>query len=153
MKWADQGVLLLNACLTVQAHNANSHAKRGWELFTEQVLKAVLKARPQGVCFLAWGTPAAKRVAEIKPPANCLILKSVHPSPLSASRGFFTCEHFTKANTWLYDTYGPSAVIDWALVDDNKLQGVEELKLQCDKSEASPPEQVSELPVEEPIAK
>lgn len=128
MKWADQGVLLLNACLTVQAHNANSHSKRGWEQFTEQVLKAVLASRPNGVCFLTWGTPAAKRVAEIRPPSNCLILKSVHPSPLSASRGFFTCGHFVTANQWLHDRYGPDAVIDWALVANNTLEGVESLK-------------------------
>jgi uracil-DNA glycosylase len=125
--WASRGVLLLNACLTVQAHNANSHAGKGWETFTEQVLMAALKSRPSGICFLAWGTPAAKRVDKIRPGNQHLVLKSVHPSPLSATRGFFTCQHFRKANEWLRDTYGPSSVVDWALDPDNKITDIHSL--------------------------
>lgn len=70
--WAEQGVLLLNTCLTVRAHNANSHASKGWETFTEEVLAAVAKCRPSGVCFLAWGSPASKRVDKIKPDVSIL---------------------------------------------------------------------------------
>lgn len=64
--WAEQGVLLLNACLTVRAHNANSHANKGWETFTERVISIVAEMQEQGVCFVAWGAPAGKRVDKIK---------------------------------------------------------------------------------------
>lgn len=70
--WAEQGVLMLNACLTVRAHNANSHANKGWETFTEQVLTVVAKSRPSGVCFLVWGGPAGKRMDKIKPDVSRL---------------------------------------------------------------------------------
>ena len=85
--WADRGVLLLNTCLTVRAHDANSHANKGWERFTQKVIDIVAKQRTRGVVFLAWGTPAQKRVAKIDRVRHC-ILQSVHPSPLSAARGF-----------------------------------------------------------------
>jgi uracil-DNA glycosylase len=85
--WADRGVLLLNTCLTVRAHEANSHSGKGWERFTQKVIDTVVKNRPNGVVFLAWGTPAQKRVVGINGQKH-LILKSVHPSPLSAARGF-----------------------------------------------------------------
>ena len=85
--WADRGVLLLNTCLTVRAHDANSHANKGWEKFTQKVIDTVAKARTRGVVFLAWGAPAGKRVAKIDRKRHC-ILQSVHPSPLSASKGF-----------------------------------------------------------------
>lgn len=127
--WAEQGVLMLNTVLTVRAHNANSHAKKGWEEFTEKALAAVLKARPSGVCFLAWGTPAFKRIEKIRPdPKVHHILKSVHPSPLSASRGFFACQHFKKSNEWLYKTYGPDGVIDWAIQKGNVIAEIAKLK-------------------------
>lgn len=127
--WAEQGVLMLNTVLTVRAHNANSHAKKGWEEFTEKALAAILKARPSGVCFLAWGTPAFKRLEKIKPdPKVHHILKSVHPSPLSASRGFFECQHFKKSNEWLYKTYGSEGVIDWAIQKGNVIAGIAKLK-------------------------
>ncbi|KAK9473375.1 uracil-DNA glycosylase-like protein [Dipodascopsis tothii] len=113
--WARQGVLLLNACLTVRAHNANSHAGRGWETFTERVISLVAESQTRGAVFMAWGTPAGKRVDKIANKGRHCVLRSVHPSPLSASRGFFDCGHFTKANAWLATTYGPAAEIDWRL--------------------------------------
>jgi uracil-DNA glycosylase len=85
--WADRGVLLLNTCLTVRKGDANSHAGKGWELLTQKVIDTVSKVRTRGVVFLAWGTPAQNRTKGI-PADKHLILKSVHPSPLSASRGF-----------------------------------------------------------------
>ncbi|KAI9737693.1 MAG: uracil DNA glycosylase [Claussenomyces sp. TS43310] len=112
--WADRGVLLLNTCLTVRAHEANSHANRGWERFTQKVIDVVAKSRARGVVFLAWGTPAAKRVAKVDRTRH-LVLTSVHPSPLSAARGFFTCGHFKKTNEWLGQRYGEDGAIDWNL--------------------------------------
>jgi uracil-DNA glycosylase len=85
--WAERGVLLLNTCLTVRAHEANSHANRGWERFTGKVIEIVDKQRRGGVVFLAWGSPAAKRVAKVDKKRHN-VLMSVHPSPLSAARGF-----------------------------------------------------------------
>lgn len=112
--WAERGVLLLNTCLTVRAHEANSHANRGWEKFTQRVIDLVAARRQRGVVFMAWGTPAGKRVARVDG-AKHLVLKSVHPSPLSAARGFFTCRHFRAANEWLVKRYGPEGEIDWSL--------------------------------------
>lgn len=96
--WAQQGVLLLNATLTVQAHAAASHTGRGWEQFTDAVIRAV-SARPN-VVYMLWGS-FAQRKAEYVNPENNLILKSVHPSPLSAHRGFFGNHHFSRANEYL----------------------------------------------------
>ncbi|KAK4960478.1 uracil DNA glycosylase [Elasticomyces elasticus] len=112
--WADRGVLLLNTCLTVRAHEANSHANKGWEKFTQKVIDTVAAKRTKGVVFLAWGTPAQKRCAKINGSKH-LVLKSVHPSPLSASRGWFECGHFKKANEWLETRYGKEGIIDWDL--------------------------------------
>ncbi|KAJ3528502.1 hypothetical protein NM208_g10171 [Fusarium decemcellulare] len=112
--WADRGVLMLNTCLTVRAHEANSHANRGWERFTQRVIDLVAQKRTRGVVFMAWGTPAGKRVQKIDRVKH-LVLQSVHPSPLSASRGFFDCGHFRKANDWLVTRYGADGEIDWAL--------------------------------------
>lgn len=112
--WADRGVLLLNTCLTVRAHEANSHSNRGWERFTQKIIDLVAARRTRGVVFMAWGIPAGKRVMKINAQRN-LVLKSVHPSPLSASRGFFTCAHFKKANEWLAGRYGDEGEIDWSL--------------------------------------
>lgn len=112
--WAKRGVLLLNTCLTVRAHEANSHANRGWERFTQKVIDLVAARRARGVVFMAWGTPAGKRVVKINSERH-LVLKSVHPSPLSASRGFFDCGHFKKANEWLISRYGDDGEIDWSL--------------------------------------
>ncbi|KAK2777440.1 uracil DNA glycosylase [Onygenales sp. PD_12] len=112
--WAERGVLMLNTCLTVRAHSANSHAGKGWEKFTHKVIDIVAKRRTHGVVFLAWGTPAGKRVAHINRGKH-YVLESVHPSPLSAHRGFFSCGHFKKANEWLRERYGDDGVIDWNL--------------------------------------
>lgn len=112
--WADRGVLLLNTCLTVRAHEAFSHSNRGWEALTQRVIDLVAAKRTRGVVFVAWGTPAGKRVTKIDQKRH-LVLKSVHPSPLSASRGFFDCGHFRKANEWLVTRYGEGAEVDWSL--------------------------------------
>ncbi|KZL83244.1 uracil-dna glycosylase [Colletotrichum incanum] len=119
--WADRGVLLLNTCLTVRAHEANSHSNRGWERFTQKVIDLVATKRSRGVVFMAWGTPAGKRVVKVDAKKH-LVLKSVHPSPLSASRGFFDCGHFKKANEWLVTRYGAGAEIDWDLSGAKKVE-------------------------------
>ncbi|KAL2200044.1 uracil-DNA glycosylase-like protein [Corynascus similis CBS 632.67] len=114
--WADRGVLMLNTCLTVRAHEANSHSNRGWERFTQRCIDLVAARRARGVVFMAWGTPAGKRVLRVDTKRH-LVLKSVHPSPLSAARGFFTCGHFRTANDWLAERYGEGGRVDWALVE------------------------------------
>lgn len=98
-RWAEQGVLLLNAVLTVRAHNAASHTGRGWEQFTDAVVRTVAE-RKQGVVYMLWGSYAQRKGAIVDSAKN-LILKSVHPSPLSAYRGFFGCKHFSLANGYL----------------------------------------------------
>ena len=98
-RWAEQGVLLLNAVLTVRAHQAASHAGRGWEQFTDAVVRAIAE-RKEGVVYMLWGSYAQRKGAIANPERN-LILHSVHPSPLSSYRGFFGCKHFSKANDYL----------------------------------------------------
>ena len=98
-KWAEQGVLLLNAVLTVRAHEAASHAGHGWETFTDAVVRAIAQ-RKQGIVYMLWGSYAQKKGAIADPQRNC-ILKAVHPSPLSVYRGFFGCRHFSRANEYL----------------------------------------------------
>lgn len=98
-RWAEQGVLLLNAVLTVREHEAASHAGRGWEQFTDAVVRTI-NAHKQGVVYLLWGSYAQKKGAIADPARNC-ILKAVHPSPLSAYRGFLGCKHFSRANEYL----------------------------------------------------
>ncbi len=98
-RWAEQGVLLLNAVFTVRAHSAASHAKRGWERFTDAVVAAVAQNR-EGVVYMLWGSHAHKKGAVVSEDKN-LVLKSVHPSPLSVYRGFSGCKHFSKANDYL----------------------------------------------------
>ena len=98
-RWAAQGVLLLNATLTVRAHVAGSHQGRGWEQFTDAVIRQ-LAAQREHVVYLLWGSYAQKKAAMIDPSKN-LILKSAHPSPLSAYRGFFGNNHFKLANDYL----------------------------------------------------
>lgn len=85
--WADRGVLMLNACLTVRAGSANSHSKKGWERLTQRVIDVVNQRRRSGVVFMAWGTPAGQRVTKVDKQRH-LVLTSVHPSPLSAHKGF-----------------------------------------------------------------
>ena len=98
-RWADQGVLLLNATLTVQAHMAGSHQNRGWETFTDAAIRQLATER-EGLVFLLWGSYAQKKAAFIDSNKH-LVLKSVHPSPLSAHRGFIGCNHFSLTNKYL----------------------------------------------------
>lgn len=98
-RWADQGVLLLNATLTVQAHQAGSHQNKGWENFTDAAIKKLADER-ENIVFLLWGSYAQKKAAFIDSNKH-LILKSVHPSPLSAHRGFFGNKHFSQINDYL----------------------------------------------------
>ena len=98
-RWADQGVLLLNATLTVRAHSPGSHQNKGWEQFTDSVIRVVSEEK-EGVVFLLWGA-YAQRKGEIIDEKKHLVLKSPHPSPFAANRGFFGCKHFSKANEYL----------------------------------------------------
>eukprot|EP00795_Rhopilema_esculentum_P012093 gene12093-2693_t len=107
--WAQQGVLLLNAVLTVVAHNANSHQGKGWERFTDAVIKKI-NSNLNGVVFLLWGAYAQKKGASIDKKRHC-VLKGPHPSPLSAHRGFFGCKHFSQANEYL--SKNGKKEIDW----------------------------------------
>lgn len=110
-KWADQGVLLLNATLTVRAHTPGSHQKQGWEQFTDAVIKTISE-RKEGVVFLLWGAYAQAKEALIDTTKHH-ILKAPHPSPLSASRGFLGCRHFSKTNELL--RYQGQSAIDWRI--------------------------------------
>jgi len=110
-KWARQGVLLLNATLTVRAHEAGSHQHQGWETFTDAVIRTLSEQR-SGIVFLLWGSYAQAKEALIDTSKH-FILKTVHPSPLSASRGFFGCKHFSKTNEILQQN--AKEAIDWKL--------------------------------------
>ncbi len=109
--WARQGVLLLNTALTVQADKANSHATIGWQYFTDSVIKT-LNQHQQPVIFLMWGKHAQAKIPLITR-SHHHILTAAHPSPLSAYRGFLTCQHFSKANQWLMQQQLPA--IQWQL--------------------------------------
>ncbi|MBQ9503445.1 MAG: uracil-DNA glycosylase [Lachnospiraceae bacterium] len=110
-KWARQGVLLLNTVLTVRAHTPMSHRGKGWEQFTDAIISKVNEIdRP--IVFLLWGRPAGEKAAMLNNPRH-LVLKAPHPSPLSASRGFFGCGHFKKCNEFL-EANGVEA-IDWQI--------------------------------------
>ena len=113
-KWAEQGVLLLNTTLTVRAHNANSHKDAGWQIFTDNVIRK-LNERDEPVVFMLWGSHSIKKKALIDETKH-LVLTSVHPSPLSAYRGFFGCGHFRKANDFL-EGIG-KAPIDWTIREE-----------------------------------
>lgn len=106
--WATQGVLLLNSTLTVRAHAAASHAGHGWEEFTDAVIRAT--ATRKNIVYMLWGSYAQKKAAFVTPNNN-LVLKSAHPSPLSAYRGFFGNHHFSRANEYL-SQHGKTP-IDW----------------------------------------
>lgn len=108
-RWAEQGVLLLNATLTVQAHRAGSHQGKGWELFTDAAIRQLALVR-ENLVFILWGAYAQRKGAEIDTNRH-LVLKSPHPSPLSAHRGFFGNKHFSKANEYL-QAHGKQP-IDW----------------------------------------
>jgi uracil-DNA glycosylase len=98
-RWAEQGVFLLNATLTVRAHNAGSHQGKGWETFTDEVIR-IISEKKEHVVFLLWGA-YAQRKGEMIDKSKHLVLESVHPSPLSAMRGFFGNHHFSKTNQFL----------------------------------------------------
>jgi len=110
-KWANQGVLLLNATLTVRAHNAGSHQKKGWETFTDRVISVISEKREK-VIFMLWGKFAQSKVNLIDTDKH-YILYAAHPSPLSAYNGFFGCKHFSQTNTIL-EKIGKEP-IDWSL--------------------------------------
>lgn len=130
--WARQGVLLLNTALTVRAHNANSHSKKGWEVFTKKVVEALIKDTEKdgrSLVFLLWGNNAIKLVESLLSTSslphkkNLKVFKSVHPSPLSASRGFFGNNHFRQINDWLHNERGEK-MIDWSVVPGSELSEV-----------------------------
>ncbi|MBO6197162.1 MAG: uracil-DNA glycosylase [Butyrivibrio sp.] len=98
-KWADQGVLMLNTVLTVRAHAAGSHQGKGWEQFTDAIIRAVNK-KDEPVVYMLWGRPAQMKRSMLNNPKH-LVLTAPHPSPLSAYRGFFGCKHFSQANEFL----------------------------------------------------
>lgn len=110
--WAAQGVLLLNATLTVREHAAGSHQRHGWEQFTDAAIQALAERR-QGIVFLLWGSYAIGKRKLINPLHHC-ILTAPHPSPLSAYRGFFGCRHFSRANDYLRST--GQTPIDWTRI-------------------------------------
>ena len=109
--WADQGVLLLNSVLSVEAGRAASHQGKGWEQFTDKVV-ALLNEQRKGLVFMLWGAYAQKKGQYIDSDRH-LVLRSVHPSPLSAHRGFIGCGHFSQTNQWL-NAKG-DALIDWSI--------------------------------------
>ena len=109
--WAKQGVFLLNTVLTVEDGNANSHSKCGWQTFTDNVIK-VLNTQTQPIVYMLWGKQAEKKKELITNP-NHLVLISSHPSPFSARRGFFGCNHFKLANEFLKEN--KKEEIDWSL--------------------------------------
>ena len=106
-RWAKQGVLLLNATLTVEAHKAGSHQKKGWETFTSAVIEK-LASKKSNLVFLLWGAYAQKKATVIQSDKH-LKLQSPHPSPLSAHRGFLGCQHFSQANAYL-EAHGKPAI-------------------------------------------
>lgn len=110
-KWAEQGVLMLNTVLTVRAHQANSHQGIGWEEFTDAAILA-LNAQERPIVFILWGSPAQRKARMLNNPRH-LILKAPHPSPLSASRGFFGSRPFSQANAFL-EEHGVDP-IDWQI--------------------------------------
>jgi uracil-DNA glycosylase len=117
--WADRGVLLLNSVLTVEEGRAGSHQGKGWEGFTDAAIDALNRER-EGLVFLLWGSYAQRKGQLIDTRRHC-VLSSVHPSPLSAHRGFLGCGHFSAANRYL-EAHGQSP-IDWSLPPKAALQG------------------------------
>jgi len=108
-RWAKQGILLLNATLTVRANQAGSHQNKGWEIFTDEVIRQI-SVRKEGIVFLLWGAYAQRKGAVIDPLKH-KIFKSAHPSPLSAYQGFLGNKHFSQTNQWL--TKNGIAPIEW----------------------------------------
>ncbi len=112
-EWAQQGVLLLNSVLTVEAHRAASHQGKGWERFTDRII-GLLNERASGIAFILWGSYAQKKGAMIDRKKH-LVLESPHPSPFSASRGFFGNHHFSRSNEYLLANN--KSAVDWQLSD------------------------------------
>jgi len=112
--WAQQGVLLLNSVLTVEMGQAASHQRKGWEEFTDAVVRAI-NDRPDPIIFLLWGAYAQKKASFVDTNRH-LVLKAAHPSPLSAHNGFLGCRHFSKANSFLQSRGLPP--IDWSLPEN-----------------------------------
>jgi uracil-DNA glycosylase len=112
--WADQGVLLLNAVLTVERGRAGAHQGKGWEQFTDRIVD-LLNRESEDLVFMLWGAHALKKGSVISRQRHC-VLTAPHPSPLSAHRGFFGCRHFSRANKWL-EQHGKTP-IDWSLPSD-----------------------------------
>ena len=110
-KWAKQGVLMLNTVLTVRAHQANSHRGIGWEQFTDAAIR-ILNEQNRPIVYLLWGKPAQMKKTMLNNPKH-LILEAPHPSPLSAYRGFFGCQHFSKTNEFLKEN--GLEPIDWQI--------------------------------------
>lgn len=113
VKWAEQGVLLLNTVLTVRAHQANSHQGKGWEKFTDAIIRAV-NAEDRPIAYLLWGRPAQSKMSMLDNPKH-KVFTAPHPSPLSAHRGFFGCKHFSQANAFLLEN--GVEPIDWQIED------------------------------------
>jgi len=113
LSWAEQGILLLNTVLTVESGKSNSHAKKGWERFTDYIIKYLGGENKikTPVVFMLWGKNAQAKEMFINKSSNNLILTAPHPSPLSASTGFFGCKHFSKTNKFLADNN--TKIIDW----------------------------------------
>lgn len=120
LPWAQRGVLLLNAVLSVEAGRAGSHQKRGWEEFTDAIV-ARLNAEREGLVFMLWGSYAQAKAAKVDPRRH-LLLRAPHPSPLSAHRGFIGCGHFSKANHWLARR---DRGIDWSLPPRAELEAAD----------------------------
>jgi len=114
LPWAQQGVLLLNSVLTVEQGLAGSHQGRGWEIFTDRII-SLLSEQQSHIVFMLWGAYAQKKSALIDKQKHC-VLEAVHPSPLSAHRGFLGCRHFSQANAFLQAHQRPA--IDWRLATD-----------------------------------
>lgn len=113
VKWAEQGVLLLNTILTVRAHQALSHQGKGWETFTDSIIRAV-NEQDRPIVYLLWGRPAQNKMNMLNNPKH-KVLTAPHPSPLSAHRGFFGCRHFSQANDFL--RANGVEPIDWQIED------------------------------------
>ena len=113
VKWAEQGVLLLNTVLTVRAHQANSHQGKGWEQFTDAIIRAV-NAEDRPIAYLLWGRPAQSKMSMLDNPKH-KVFTAPHPSPLSAHRGFFGCKHFSQTNAFLQAN--GIEPIDWQIED------------------------------------
>jgi len=147
MHWLHQGVLLLNAVLTVRAGQANSHQKQGWENITDAAVKA-LNERHKGLVFILWGKPAQEK-GKIIDMKKHRVLKAVHPSPMSADRGFFGCRHFSLTNEYLKSMNKP--VIDWNLDEPVKPIGTPAVPVDTPAKTPVKPVETPVKPVETPV--